>query len=199
MNREQILKYFESLEGWFYPDEGQFLLTIAERAMAEVPFRTILEVGSYLGKSTSLLTWAAKNAKGLLYSVDPHEGDVTQPGGAMTRIAPTLAGFKANMSKAGLLDSIQIIQMKSTDVKWDKEIGLLFIDGLHDYAHVATDYAKFGAWVPENGFIAWHDYNPMWPDVMRTVDERVSAGTLVKERLVNSLLLTRKTKGVGVL
>lgn len=199
MDKAQILDVFNKTEGWFYGDEGIFLLECVERALREAPSKTILEVGSYLGKSTVLLGWAAQNAKSKMYAVDPHEGEVTQPGGAATKLKPTFDGFKQNMANAGLSSTVIPVCKKSCDVQWQEALGFLFIDGMHDYAHVATDYAQFASWVPEGGFIGFHDYNPMWPDVVRFVDQRLASGVLVKERLVNSLLLTRKKSGIGVL
>jgi len=199
MDRNQILSVFNSTEGWFYGDEGVFLLDSVERALRDVPAKTVVEVGSYLGKSTVLLGWAAQNAKAKVYAVDPHEGEVTKPGGTMMKMEPTLERFEKNMAKSGLSGTVVTVRKKSSDVEWSEAIGFLFIDGLHDYAHVATDYAQFASWVPEGGFIGFHDYNAMWPDVMKFVDQRIAAGSIVKEKLVNSLLLTRKKSGIGYL
>ncbi len=197
MNRDEILRLFNSIDGWFYGDEGELLLSSAEQAMKQAPSKNVLEVGSYKGKSTVLLGWAAKNDGGKVYAVDPHQGIVTQPGGQTTKMEPTLDKFLSNMKLAGLLTTVQAVCKKSSEVEWSEPIGFLFIDGLHDYANVATDYAQFASWVPENGFIAFHDYNPMWPDVMRLVEERLTAGAIQKEKLVNSLLITRKRNGIG--
>lgn len=199
MDRNQIFSLFNSTEGWFYPDEGEFLLGSIQRAFKEAPLKSAVEVGSYLGKSTVLLGWAARDAGARIYAVDPHEGEVTQPGGAVMKLPPTFDRFQTTLAMAALLDVVIPIQKKSSDVQWEEPIGFLFIDGMHDYAHVAVDYAQFASWIPKNSLIAFHDYNPMWPDVMKLVDERIAAGSLVKEGLVNSLLLTRKKTGLGSL
>jgi hypothetical protein len=199
MDKNAIISVFNATEGWFYGDEGQFLLESVERALREAPSKTVVEVGSYLGKSTTLLGWAAQKVGATVYAVDPHEGEVTQPGGATMKLAPTFDRFQQNMTKAGLSNTVKAVRQKSCDIQWAEQIGFLFIDGMHDYGHVAVDYSQFASWVPEGGFIGFHDYNPMWPDVMRCVNERIAAGSLVKEKLVNSLLLTQKRTGIGFL
>lgn len=39
------------------------------------------------------------------------------------------------------------------EVEWSQPIGLLFIDGLYDYASVAADFAHFEHWVAPGTFV----------------------------------------------
>ncbi|MGB6164958.1 MAG: class I SAM-dependent methyltransferase [Pseudonocardiaceae bacterium] len=75
-------------------------------------------------------------------------------------------------------------------------MGLLFIDGLHDYRSVRGDYDHFAPWVPLGGYVAFHDYSANFPDVVICVEEIRQQGCFAVCEVEGDLIvLRRRTAG----
>jgi hypothetical protein len=196
-----LLSRVASVEGWLSTAEADLLLGAAIHAVTtlEKPVR-IVEIGSYCGKSTTVLGSAAKalDPEARVYAVDPHEGEVGAPGQDYRKEAPTLERFQVNMATAGLNGVVELVQQRSFDVSWDGPISLLFIDGLHDYFSVASDYSHFDRWIVKGGFVAFHDYASFYPGVKAFVDHLVETGTCVPVGQADSLVVLRRERDLGV-
>jgi len=194
MNIDEILNYMETVPGWFAREEGHLLYKVATDAVVKFAHGTIVEVGSYCGRSTTVLGCAVKNAqRGKVFAIDPHEGVVSGvttsefSGSAQTEL------FKRNMDALGLDVLVTLIKQKSTEVSWVSPIALIFIDGLHDMANVSADYKHFIDHVEKGGFVAFHDYGKWdYPDVSVLVDDLIAKGKLSKVAGTGSLLVTTK-------
>jgi len=189
---DAVLDRMESVEGWFTREEGDLLFKTAIKTVEQHPRNAIVEVGSYLGRSTLVLGNAVKMASKdspKIYAIDPHEGDLSYPGGP-GKVNPTKQKFIETMATSGLSDVVELIAKKSYEVTWDKEIGFIFIDALHDYANVSRDFNHFEKWI--GGRIAFHDYCPGWPGVQRCVDEILVEKKYIKEDQVGSLVILEK-------
>jgi predicted O-methyltransferase YrrM len=170
---KNTLDIMEAVDGWFSRAEGSKLYETAVGASQVSP--VTVEIGSWKGRSTIVLGMVAKRNGGKVYSVDPHDGDLWSNGKSI-KTPNTLAEFKKNMVAAGLNDTVTLFQKKSKDVEWvDGKIGLLFIDGLHDYESVKSDFRKFEPHLAQGALIAFHDYNE--DGVRKAVDEIVESGT----------------------
>ena len=137
-----------SVSGWLTLHEGKFLYKAASRLRNHEG--TIVEIGSYCGKST---LWLAASGQGV-YAIDPHKGRVS--GG---RFRSTYKTFVRNLTRAGLRSLVTPI-VKTSHVAsktWKNPIKLLFIDGLHDELHAQEDYALWNNYVADGGIIAMHD------------------------------------------
>lgn len=109
---------------------------------------TIVEIGSWKGRSTAYLATGTKcGGKGLkVYAIDPHtEG--------------TEEIFRENIKKLGFDDIVIPLVMKSEETikQWHQPISLLFIDGAHDYENVRKDFVLWEPYVITGGVIAFHD------------------------------------------
>jgi len=52
------------------------------------------------------------------------------------------------------------------------QIDCVFVDGSHAYDYVINDSrTALELLRPEGGVIVWHDYGPVWPDVIRALEE----------------------------
>ena len=152
----------------------------------------MVEIGSYLGKSTVLMGQVAMEAGGLVHAIDPHEGEITSPQGPQVHTSPTYERFLKNVAWGGVEAVVKPIRQKSFEVDWKEPIGYLFIDGLHDYTNVMRDYVCFSHWVEKGGGIAFHDYKTDFPGVTKLVDELLERGVVEKIAGAGSLIVTRK-------
>lgn len=174
-----ILQAMQRVHGHLYDDEADLLIGAAADALTRIQAsQSVVEIGSFHGKSTVGLGLVAKTLRpdAKVYAIDPHEGELTE-GDHIVNVEPTFAAFMANITNAGLRNIVVPIKERSTDVNWSKPIGLLFIDGLHDYYSVAHDFAHFAPSVVPGGYIAFHDYGkPDFPGVTAFVDETIDLG-----------------------
>jgi hypothetical protein len=156
----------------------------------------VVEVGSYCGRLTVVLGSVVKAVRpeARLVSVDPHDGKF---GSADRYIAmgPSLEKLKANIAAAGLTDVVQIVQAAAPQVPWLKHepIALLVIDGLHDYASVASDFRHFAPHLLKSGYVAFHGYGSYFSGVAVFVDELLTFGEYRKVDAVGSMILLQKT------
>jgi predicted O-methyltransferase YrrM len=156
---------------------------------------TIVEIGSYCGRSTVVLGSVARamsdNVR--IYAIDPHDGKVGALDQGIQTVAPTLERFRHNINDAGLTDLVEVIQKFSYEVEWSqKPIHLLFIDGLHDYTNVARDFFHFAEWVAPNGYVTFHDYADYYPGVKTFVNELLSQGQYQMVNRASSMIVVKR-------
>ena len=122
--------------------EAGALFDIAQKSPGD-----ILEIGTMIGGSAILLAAAAPdNCK--VYSVDIIS---CQERKAFTSLK--------NYVTSTLLNNIEFIIGKSVEVaqKWEKELGLVFIDGNHTVMSIAKDIDAWRSRVMTGGFLVFHD------------------------------------------
>jgi hypothetical protein len=190
-----ILQQMQRVEGWLEEDEADLLLAATAEALRSLPApQAVVEVGSYLGRSTIVLGSVVKAIapQAFVYAVDPHEGQVGAADQYMHTTAPTLARFQRNLAQAGLSKVVIPIQQLSYEVVWEQPIAFLLIDGLHDYVNVARDFHHFAHWVTVGGFIAFHDYADYYPGVKRFVNELLAQQTYRAVACARSLIVIQK-------
>ncbi len=174
LDREAALDRMRPIMGWFTEHEARLLLDTAERALHETSEDcAVVEIGSYYGRSTVLLASAVQDLRpaGRLTAIDPHDGLISMSGQDDERGPSTYEAFCRSLRAAGVRDVVEVVRQRSVAVVWGEPIGLLFIDGLHDYDSVRADFEHFREWVAPGGFVAFHDYAPGFPGVTRFVDE----------------------------
>lgn len=141
---------------------GEILSAVTEAECHELARRAVgrrvLELGSYLGRSTIAL---AANAE-VVHSVDPHNGG---PPGEEN----TLSGFLENIGRYGVRDRVIVHVGTSTEVVPAFREGLFdlaFIDAVHQRPHVDVDAAMCARCLAPGGALAFHDYNTdgAWAD-----------------------------------
>jgi GT2 family glycosyltransferase/tetratricopeptide (TPR) repeat protein len=171
-----IVEAARDIEGWLSDAEADLLIAAVRRIAERVPSGTtaaVVEIGSYCGKSTVVLASTLKaigRPELRFYAIDPHQGY------HFGRYQDTFDILIDNLRRAGILEHVTVIRARSTDVQSPSSIGLLFIDGLHDYENVRADFAHFAAHVLPDGFVAFHDYFEGCPDVKRGVNDLLREG-----------------------
>jgi predicted O-methyltransferase YrrM len=163
-----------NIYGFLSPDEAQLLYKLA----SEVPAGgTVVEIGSFQGKSTVALGLGAKRAGAWVWAVDPHDdyqvNETTHYG------MENHAALLKNLVEFGVADTVHVVALPSVDVinRWTgySRIDLLWIDGCHDYLAVQTDLA-WSNWMSPDGKIALHDSSGHYPDVTRALNEFLADG-----------------------
>jgi predicted O-methyltransferase YrrM len=166
-----LLARVRAVKGFMPDDEGLALYRVGLTA-ARSGLGPILEVGTYCGKSAVYLGAAARQASGLVVTVDHHRGSEENQQGwehhdaslvdAATGRMDTLPLARRAIEDAGLEDCVLLVVGESTTVAsiWTTPLAMLFIDGGHGEEVAWADYR---AWTPKlaaGGYLAIHDVFP---------------------------------------
>lgn len=145
-------------EGWYYN------ATQLHNLISKYQVKTILEVGSWFGKSTVDLARRLPE-DGKIYAVDHWLGsDENQEG--QPHYSPHLPylyeQFLSNIIHAGLTDKVIPIRMNSCDAARSTEIpselDLIYIDASHDTESVYQDLCLWFPRVKEKGVLCGDDW-----------------------------------------
>ena len=143
---EEILGSIPS--GWNYPPKShrQFVEWLINRIKPEVT----VELGVDYGYSSFLMSLCQENP---VYGIDCFDVSVHGP-----REDDDYQFVMSVKEKLGL-DNLKIIKGYFDEVakEWNKEIDLLHIDGLHDYANCKNDCDTWAPLIKEDGVILFHD------------------------------------------
>lgn len=169
--------------GWLTEAEGQALARLAEG-------RTVLEIGSYCGRSTICLAQTATHVT----SIDPHDGR------SLSHLVQTHSTLEANLNRYGVRSHVAIrvgtTRTVAPDLLEHQRFDLIFIDGAHDRESVQTDLEWAVRLLAPGGIIALHDYRVGQENegqdwgVERAIDDFLAAGATVLE-CVESLVVTQ--------
>ncbi|MBW3595129.1 MAG: class I SAM-dependent methyltransferase [Actinobacteria bacterium] len=136
------LEPVRSVRGWLSPEQADLLY----REAAAVDQGCIVEVGSYRGRSTIALALGAQaGGKAPIYAIEPHEEFRGPLGG---EFGPEDRGaFYRNMLRTGVYPHVRLVNLTSRVVTpgWNLPVGLLWIDGDHNYDAVREDFL---CWLP---------------------------------------------------
>jgi predicted O-methyltransferase YrrM len=146
------------VEGWMSPGQASTLYDAARRCPAG---GTIVEIGSFQGRSTIVLASAASPDVSVI-AIDPHAGNDRGPqeiDGYADAAADDHAVFLANLERAGVADRVRHIRKFSDDALTDvaAPIDVLYIDGAHRYGPARADIRDWGARVTDGGTMLIHD------------------------------------------
>lgn len=153
-NIKIISNFAKNTEGWLTNKEGRFLYKCAKKCKEGV----IVEIGSWKGKSTIWLAGGSlAGSKKPVYAIDPHTGSSEH--WAMYGQVWTFDEFKNNIKNAGVEKIIVPIVKTSENAakNWNKPIGLIFIDGAHEYELVKYDLKLWFPHLVDGGIMAFHD------------------------------------------
>ena len=136
------------IEGWLSEDQARRLYAAAQCVSAG---EAIVEIGSHHGRSTVILA-SAKEDEVQLVAVDPFD-DARWGGGQ-----DALDIFRSNLSSRGLNATLIRALGAEAGTEWSGgPVGLLFVDGAHDYKSVAADLEAWRPNLSESGIVLMHD------------------------------------------
>ena len=181
MDSDQV-KVAEAVKGFLPKNEAAALYDAAVAVEVDGP---LLEVGSYCGKSSVYLGYAAQSIGRVLYALDHHRGSEENQAGweyhdpelidKQKGVMDTLPYFRDAIFAAGL-EHVVIALVGHSGViarNWTTPLSFLFIDGGHGEEPAKAD---FNGWVPkvkEGGILAIHDVFPNPKDGGRPPYEQI--------------------------
>tara|TARA_B100000242_G_scaffold186011_1_gene133698 strand:- start:182 stop:775 length:594 start_codon:yes stop_codon:yes gene_type:complete len=133
---------------------------------------SVLEIGTYCGKSTLNFALVAKKIDGLIYTIDHHTGSEEHQLGEEyhdedlydNRLEKfnTLPEFLKNLKSSNLGNYIIPILSKSSEASktFLETISLLFIDGGHSHEAALIDYNSWKDKICSGGLLVIHDVFP---------------------------------------
>lgn len=178
-----------SVEGQITENEARRLFSLARGVPAGL---TIVEIGTYRGRSTAALAFGSLNSKSVpVFAVDPHLPYVGPKGGVYG--STDQAALYANLTRLGIGTLVTVIGLSSrrAAAAWEESnIGLLFIDGDHHYAGVSADFNSWFPMLAPDAVIAFHDQFDS--GVSRLIDEAVRNGSITRLGSIDGLGWFRK-------
>jgi MMP 1-O-methyltransferase len=158
MNIEKAL----TIQGWMGETE---LLWLAQAAAKVPKGGSIVEIGSYKGRSTCAL---AENTEARVYSVD-----IWSECGTDGWYYDVFRANTAHLKNVRPINHASIwAARKAADLS--RRFDLIFIDAAHDEYNVRQDIMAWQPLLVEGGTFCGHDYGfAGWPDVKRIVDELI--------------------------
>lgn len=155
---DAALATVRDVPGWLSDDQARRLW---ERARELPDDASIVEIGSFRGRSTIVLALAAPRGA-VITAIDPHGGGDRGP----QEIRPDSelgdqdnAAFRANLEAAGVADRVRHVRLYSSQAldSVSGQIDLLYVDGAHRYRPARDDIADWGARVADHGVMLIHD------------------------------------------
>lgn len=150
-----------AVEGWMTAAE---LAWLAEQA---VDHHKIVEIGSYLGRSTLALL---DNCDGIVYACDdwkgPRESFIEHRNQLFTN-------FCLNVGHHILSGKVRIVSGDHADIQFNGKADMVFIDGSHEYEDVKRDILFWKDKLEAGGLLCGHDAD--WDTVAQAVEETLGA------------------------
>ena len=149
-------------DGWMSNEELQWL---AQQALSH---ERIVEIGSYLGRSTLAL---ACNSPGTVYALDDWHGprDVPDPDPASV-----WQRFQASTRHVGNIVPVECDHSSPPDLGHPD---MVFIDGSHEFEDVRRDIAHWRDRLATGGLLCGHDFD--WDSVRQAVSQLLPGFRLV--------------------
>lgn len=146
------------VDGWLTEGQARLLFAAAARTQAG---ETIVEIGSFRGRSTIVLALAAPAGVEIV-AIEPHAGNDRGPGeidGYAVAAATDNEMFVANLTAAGVIDRVRHVRAFSEDAHADVEgtVAVLYVDGAHRYSPARSDIRDWGKRVGPEGTLLIHD------------------------------------------
>jgi len=165
------------IPGLYRRDEAAFLYRLARRR------GTLVEIGCWMGRTTSILLQAAKPWHARVVTIDPF---TPMPN---SRDAGSAARWRRNLARVGLEPgALMPCTSDEAAAQWTEPVAMVFIDGDHNYAAVRRDLDNWTRLVKVGGVVALHDmFFPSITGVCQAVAEwwsEARQGTLPAWELV---------------
>ncbi|MEM7816503.1 MAG: class I SAM-dependent methyltransferase [Candidatus Aenigmatarchaeota archaeon] len=172
------------IEGWLSEKEALVLYSLVRSLKTTNPI--VLEIGSWVGKSSVVLAKAVKRKKGVLYCIDPFDasGDSFSKENYSIKNFNLKEKFLSNIKKSKVEKYVKIIAKKSQDAlkEWNNSVDFIFIDADHSYSNVKEDFVCWSKFLKVGGYIAFHDAK----EDLKAKQLNGGVPRLIKEEILNN-------------
>jgi len=146
MDESKLIESIRSWGGWL-TDRDAFCLGWCLEDVEKLEGE-IVEIGNYMGKSSSVLSYVAKKNDKKVICIDPFEWD----GGTYNQ-------FKTNLKSLELYDNVIPITTSAENVMsfWNNKIKFLFLDSDHDYDSCKRQFEFYKKYLVTGGIICFDD------------------------------------------
>jgi predicted O-methyltransferase YrrM len=155
---DSIWQIVERVPGWFHEGSAAVMYAL----MRDQPPEIVVEIGSYLGRSTVFFGLALKdvNPQGRVVAIDPHTGDRQQLEGLSTERLATYDLFRQHCMATGVESLVDPRVAASVEVAagWSEPVDLLYVDGWHSYDAVVADGEAWLPYLSAHGVVIFDDY-----------------------------------------
>lgn len=169
-------KVANQIPGWFTEINAVAHFTV----IAELEPHTIVEIGSYLGKSTVFYAKSLEvlGIDGSVTAIDPHTGDRQHLENLGLEKLTSFEMFERHLSVTNVSELVRPIVTTSHEASqsWSQPIDFLFIDGWHSYEAVVEDGHDWVPHMTDRGVVVFDDAT-RYPDVRQAIDDLVVDGT----------------------
>ncbi|NND75542.1 MAG: class I SAM-dependent methyltransferase [Ilumatobacter sp.] len=153
-----VVERVADVEGWMTRGQAETLYAAASGCP---PGGTIVEIGSFRGRSTIVLASAAPAGADVV-AIDPHAGNDRGPqeiDGYGAEAADDHVAFTTNLAAAGVAARVRHVRKFSGEALDDvaAPIDVLYIDGAHRYGPALDDIRNWGDRVADGGTMLIHD------------------------------------------
>lgn len=180
-----VWETINTIPGWLHIDDARILYYLASDLSGE---RSIIEVGTFCGRSAVLFALASKCR---IFCIDPM---IVGPDDAnhMTITEDDIQRLKDNITH---YPQIEWARIASSDFKpsegWQLPApgGMIYIDANHQYPHPKEDFLAFHRYLSPGAAVAFHDYGKTFPGVKQAIHELEEEGYLHSGRPSGSLYI----------
>ena len=171
--KDHVTRIIEEVDGFFADGD----IYAYREAVSNIKNGTIIEIGSYMGKSILSIADICRQNNNKIYCVDTWEGSAEHQSGEPFCLQPPeelFRIFNKNVEKFGFQDIITTVKMESIKaaekflsdgIKAD----LIFIDGDHSYESVKNDIEEWRKVLKKDGILCGHDV--VWGDIQRALKD----------------------------
>ena len=165
------------------------LIKLHEIAVSCPQKANVVEIGSYLGASTSYIAAGLSGKKAIIYCIDTWQNE-TMPDG----LRDTYKAFSDNLA----ISSPEIIKIRKksnevTPTDLPNLVDFAFIDGDHSFKSVQNDVQLLEPLMAKNSVLAFHDVL-YFQGVSQIIGDVLKRGKWRLEGQVNNLVWLRKHK-----
>lgn len=165
------------IPGWYPEPAAAAAFTI----LSELRPRCVVEIGSYLGRSTTFLAMVLEQLEtpGHVVAIDPHTGDRQQLERLGVPELPSLDLFHRHIQAAGLSHRVVPVVKPAHQAagEWTDAVDFLFVDGWHSYDAVMEDGRDWLPHLSPKAVVVFDDVGH-YPEVQRAVEDLAAQGCM---------------------
>jgi hypothetical protein len=164
--------------------EEPYCVHLAELAQDVPGSQAIVEIGVFKGRTLCYLAYGARHGnEPMVYGIDPWDLPGERPPARLRFTASaTRRAAELTVRQQGMRAHVTLIRGFSTEVAetWPgPSVGLLHVDGAHDYDAVVADVRAWEPHLAAEAVIVFDDYgNDKNPDVKQAIDDLIAEGVL---------------------